>query len=419
MRDLLCLLCLLWLNLPASAQPAVVLLLDSRRPSQTQITVRTKDLLQRLREANQPGASQLVIRSVDFAQPSQARQWRQHGIHSEALPAAVVMNGAQPETIRLRATQPKETAEWAFIHLQARHPDLIKQPRILTLLRVDSLPPGARVLLNGEERGLTPLEVAIEPKPQRLELQHPHCFPLQREIRPQLGKILVQEYQLSVRKAFVRFESSLPEGELELETESRLLPCVVEMPSGEQEFQIKTAGHYPVKGNLHVIPDRLNSVKVSPLPIRLRVGLDSFEARGYQGFRDSGFFFNFVETYQILLPEGELADRLHQGLLPLPFLDLDSSDSDLRLRVTLLSSRQEVLGELILLDRAGKVLDRFQTTKGMPFLTLDEEGSAHHRAREVIDEMLVFLKEKLPALQALSETPPPDAPSQFVVETSD
>ena len=97
-------------------------------------------------------------------------------------------------------------------------------------------------------------------------------------------------------------------------------------------------------------------------------------------------------------------------------LSVDNGDANVLLKVQVQSSKEEVVGVVTVVDAQGQTLEQFTAQKDMPFLTFDEEGSAQHRAREVMDEITRFLLEALPKYSKLSISAPSDAPSQVDIQ---
>lgn len=418
MSRLLCLLLLLWVSLPAPAQPGILLLFDSGKPAHLKTTVATKKFLQLLLQANGLTPKQLPVSSIDFARRDQASRWQsQFGVTPQALPALALMRGQKVEALQVRYGDPQKASELVFRNLQAAYPELVTQVQIVTSLTLTSLPDGATVLVNGEEKGKTPCKLTLQPKAYQLELKHPDCLPHRQNVTPRLGENREVYVTLTLQKAFLRFESAVSPAELSLDGGApKVLPALAEIEAGPHTYKVTSPGHYPVEGELQVTAEQMTTVQVKPLPIQLRVGLDQFEARGYEGFTTSGVFNTYIETYYVGLNEAELLTALREALAKSSLFNLESSDANVLLKVQVQSSKQEVVGVVTVVDAQGQTLEQFTAQKDMPFLTFDEEGSAQHRAREVMDEITKFLLEALPKHSKLSVSAPSDAPSQIEVQ---
>ena len=80
------------LSAPLAAEPGVTLLLDSRNPAQARLSAQAKQLLLRLRAANQLQDVELSITTADWADPNTANRWRRDfALTGQELPALAVV----------------------------------------------------------------------------------------------------------------------------------------------------------------------------------------------------------------------------------------------------------------------------------------------------------------------------------------
>ena len=419
-------LALLLTTLPVAAEPGVTLLLDSRQGSQRQLSAQTKRYLYLLRQANQLEEFQLHIASADWSDPAVAALWqRQFAVTSQELPALAVVNRQgnrfTVENLLRHYQAPRLVAQDAFKCLQVSAPNLIRQIELHTGVALTSKPPGARLEVDGKEAGVTPCQLPLTPGNHRLQLILANHEPYLKQVHLEEGQTYAQDVVLVPQTAFLRVESGTVPVQISVDGgEPTATPLLVDLSAGNHHYVATAPGHYTAEGDLLITPERLTSVHITLVPVRLRVVLGRFEAQGYTGVNthSSGTGWRrteWQEPYEVFLDPAALQDKMRQGLTR-PDYDLVEADPDCVLSVEIRSSKEQVVGTATLADSQGKVRQTLSAERDMPFMTFDEQGSARRRADEVLDDLLGQLGPALGQFQPQTDRTPAGREAQVKVE---
>jgi hypothetical protein len=417
---------LLLAALPAAAEPGVTLLLDGRQSTQRQLSAQAKRFLTLLRQANQLEDFQLNISTADWSDPSVAALWqRQYGLSPRELPALAVVrrqgNRFSVENLLRHYQSPRKAAEGAFRCLQTNSPNLIRQAELHTGVALTSQPAGALLTVDGQPSGTTPCQLELTPGSHHLVVTQPNFQPFEKRISLELGQTFSQDINLQPMGAFLRVESGTLPVQFSLDGGAAApTPCLLDVSAGRHHYVASASGYYSSEGDLDIPAERLTSLNIGLVPVRLRVAVANFEALGYTGSntRSSGTGWRrteWVEPYEVFLDPAPLKQKLTQGLNH-PSYDLVNSDPDCVISVEIRSSQDQVMGTLSMADGQGRVRETLSSTRDMPFMTFDEQGSAQLRAGEVIDELLRQIGSGLQKFSPQTERAPSDRQAQVKVE---
>lgn len=416
----------LLLAAPLAAEPGVTLLLDSRNPSQARLSVQAKQLLQRMRSANQLGEVELSITTADWAQPGTAARWqRDFALTGKELPALAVVrrqgNKITLDNLLRRYNSPPQAVEGAFRCLQLQSPQLIKQARLRTGLSLSSEPTGAKVLVDGAEVGTTPCQLDLKPGHHRWALVQENYQSYQRDTTLELGQFVTQQAELLPLQAYLRVESGGAPIDFSLDNSPPApAPALLDVKAGSHHYRAWAPGFYATEGDVTVPPEQLTSVQITLAPLRLRVALGNFQADGYTGYntRSSGsgrYYHTWEEPYQVIIDTNPIKDKLRAALGQ---YDLIDSEADCVISVQIQSDKDHIQGVATLSDGRGQVRETVNSTRDMPFLSFDEQGSAQKRALEVTDDLLGQLLPLLNRFQPQADKTPTDRPAQVKVQTT-
>lgn len=414
------------LSAPLAAEPGVTLLLDSRDPSQARLSAQAKQLLQRLRAANELGDVELSISTADWAQGGTAARWRRDfALTGQELPALAVVrrqgNKITLDNLLRRYNSPPQAVEGAFRCLQLQSPNLIKQARLRTGLSLASEPSGAKVLVDGAEAGTTPCQLDLKPGHHRWALVQEYYQSYQRDATLELGQFVSQRAELLPLQAYLRMESSGVPFEFALDNGPPApAPALLDVKAGPHHYRVWAPGHYVFEGDVTVPPEQLTSVQITLIPIRLRVALGEFQADGYTGTntRSSGsgrYYQTWEEPYQVVLDANPIKDKLRGTLAQ---YDLIDSEPDCVISVHIQSDKEHIQGVATIADGRGQVRETVNSTRDMPFLSFDEQGSAQKRALEVMDDLLGQILPLLTRFPPQADKAPADRPAQVKVQTT-
>ena len=419
-------LALLLAAIPAGAEPGVTLLLDSRQGAHRQRSAEAKRYLVLLRQANQLADYQLNIPTADFSSPAVAQLWQsQFAVSAKELPALAVVrrqgNRFTVDNMLRQYKSPKAAAEGAFKCLQISAPNLIRQAELHTGVALTSRPAGAQLFVDGQPAGTTPCQLELAPGSHHLLVTQTNYQPYQKRLSLELGQTFAEDIALAPMGAYLRVESGSTPVQFALDGgEAAPTPCLVDVSAGRHHYRASAAGHYSAEGDLEITADRLTSVNIALVPVRLRVALANFEALGYTGFntRSSGTGWRrneWVEPYEVFLDQASLKQKMTEGLTK-PGFDLVNSDPDCVISVEIKSSKDQVMGTLTMADSQGRVRETLSALRDMPFMTFDEQGSAQLRAGEVIDELLGQIGNGLQKFPPQSDHAPADRQPQIKVD---
>lgn len=416
----------LLLSAPLSAEPGVTLLLDSRSPAQARLSSQAKTLLQRLRAANQLEQLQLSITTADWADASTAARWqRDFALTGQELPALAVVrrqgNKVTLDNLLRRYNSAPQAAESAFRCLQLQSPNLIKEARLRTGLSLTSEPAGARVLVDGAEMGTTPCQLDLKPGHHRWSLVQENYQIYQRDSNLEMGQFLNVKAELLALQAYLRIESSGAPIDFSLDNAAPApAPALLDVKAGSHHYRAWAPGYYAAEGDVTVAPEQLTSLQIGLVPVRLRVALGNFQADGYTGYntRSSGsgaYYHTWEEPYQVVIDANPIKDKLRGALAQ---YDLIDNEADCVISMQIQSDKEHIQGVATLADGRGQVRETVNSTRDMPFLSFDEQGSAQKRALEVTDDLLGKILPLLSRFQPQGEKAPGDRPAQIKVETS-
>jgi len=414
------------LTVPLAAEPGVTLLLDSRSPGQAKLSAQAGQLLQRLRAANQLGEVELSINTADWANPSTASRWqRDFDLTGKELPALAVVrrqgNKITLDNLLRRYNSPAQAVEGAFRCLQLQSPNLIKETRLRTGLSLTSEPTGAKVLVDGAEAGTTPCQLDLKPGRHHWEVVQENYQSYQRDSTLQLGQFVSQRAELLPLLAYLRIESSGAPFDFSLDNSPPApAPALLDVKAGAHHYRAWAPGHYAAEGEVTVPPEQLTSMQITLVPIRLRVALGDFQADGYTGYntRTSGSGRNYQsweEPYQVILDANPIKDKLRGALVQ---YDLIDNEADCVISLHIQADKEHIQGVATLSDGKGQVRETVNSTRDMPFLSFDEQGSAQKRALEVTDDLLAKILPLLTRFQPRADKAPADRPAQVKVLTT-
>ena len=138
------------------------------------------------------------------------------------------------------------------------------------LLSIESDPPGARVLIDGEEVGTTPLSaLPVEAGEHQLALELPRYLPLEQALEI-TGRQLPQDLTLTLDPAWAEVTiNSQPEGaDILIDGENAgKTPATVEILQGERQLMLQLAGFAPWEQTLELAagqPEALGTVELQP-----------------------------------------------------------------------------------------------------------------------------------------------------------
>lgn len=414
------------LSAPLAAEPGVTLLLDSRNPAQARLSAQAKQLLLRLRAANQLQDVELSITTADWADAATSSRWRRDfALTGQELPALAVVrrqgNKITLDNLLRRYNSAPQAAEGAFRCLQLQSPNLVKQAQLRTGLSLTSEPSGAKVLVDGAESGTTPCQVDLKPGHHRWAVVQENYQSYERNGNLELGQVLVQKVELLPLGAYLRIESSGVSIDFSLDNSPPApAPALLDVKAGSHHYRAWAPGHYAAEGDVTVPPEQLTSLQIGLVPIRLRVALGNFQADGYTGYntRNSGsgrYYRTWEEPYQVTLDANPIKDKLRGALGQ---FDLIDSDPDCVISLHIQSDKEHIRGVATLSDGRGQVRETVNANRDMPFLSFDEQGSAQKRALEVADDLIGQLMPLIGRIQPQSDKAPVDRPAQVKVETS-
>lgn len=414
------------LSAPLAAEPGVTLLLDSRNSNQASLSAQAKQLLLRLRAANQLQDVELSITTADWADASTAARWRRDfALTGQELPALAVVrrqgNKITLDNLLRRYNSASQAAEGAFRCLQLQSPNLVKQAQLRTGLSLTSEPSGAKVTVDGSESGTTPCQIDLKPGHHRWMVTQENYQAYQRDATLQLGQVLTQQVELLPLQAYLRIESSGVPIDFSLDNAPPApAPALLDVKAGSHHYRAWAPGHYAAEGDVNVPAEQLTSIQIGLVPIRLRVALGNFQADGYTGYntRNSGsgrYYRTWEEPYQVYLDANPIKDKLRGALGQ---YDLIDGDPDCVISMHIRSDKDHLQGVATLADGRGQVRETVSANRDMPFLSFDEQGSAQKRAVEVADDLIRQILPLLSRFQPQADKAPADRPAQVKVETS-
>jgi len=416
----------LFLSAPLAAEPGVTLLLDSRSASQARLSVQAKTLLQRLRAANQLEQLQLSISTADLADPATAARWqRDFALTGKELPALAVVrrqgNKISLDNLLRRYGSAPRAVEDAFRCLQLQNPNLIKQARLRTGLSLASEPSGVKVLVDGAESGTTPCQLDLKPGHHRWALVQENYQTYQSDSNLEMGQFLTVRTELLPLQAYLRIESTGVPVDFSLDNSPPApAPALLDVKAGSHHYRVWAPGHYAAEGDVTVPPEQLTSLQVGLVPIRLRVALGNFQADGYTAYttRSSGsgrYYHTWEEPYQVVIDANPIKDKLRGALGQ---YDLIDQEADCVISMQIQSDKDHIQGVATLADGRGQVRETVNSTRDMPFLSFDEQGSAQKRALEVTDDLLAQILPLLSRFQPQADKAPTDRPAQVRIQTA-
>jgi hypothetical protein len=411
------------------AEPGLVLVYNGRVPNQVKLVGECKRYLQLLRDSNQLAEYQLYVGSVDLSQPAQAGPWQKDfALTLQDTPALGVVNRQgnrlSLENLIRRPASAIVAAEEGYRCLQVAYPNLISQAQVLTQVALASEPAGASLEVDGQMVGVSPAKLPIKPGRHRLTVSLPGYQSFSQDVQVSLGQTLQLAPKLVARTGYLRIESAHEPFEVSLdEGPFEGTPCVHELKIGNHRYQTRAAGCYASSGEIEVVEDRLTSMRVSLVPVKLRINIPPVQAFGYSGYnrrtRTSGNqTYEYLDPYQVSLEPVQLWQHLHDGLSRAPGVELVTSEPDCLLQVEIRSSKDEVSGVVNVLDFQGRMLDSQRRSRSMPFLTFDESGSAQLRAGEVVEDLLQSLLPNLSRYMPANPRTPSDRRARVDVERS-
>ncbi|MEW6277895.1 MAG: PEGA domain-containing protein [Candidatus Eremiobacterota bacterium] len=407
-------LTLCWLAASAGAEPGVALLLDSRRPEQTDATARARRFLYLLHKQNALAIYQFSFKTVDFAARGESWQWqRDFKLTRGDLPALAFYNrqGNKVELRNLirRYSSPQEAAESAFRCAQVDFPNLVTSTQVFTGVRLETIPAGAPVLEREVELGRTPLDVPLTPGRHELKIAHPDCLPVSQTVNLKTGDQPSLSLALTPAPARLVIESSGPPLEVTLDDQpAGTTPLTLDTVAGPHRFRATAPDSFELAGEIRAQPGVRTVALLSPTPRRVRVGWSGLRAEGYTHtytayrtvypysyYRRCGYRYRYDYSYQVpylvtdtvVLSSAELNQRARERLQPSLSLVEPERASDCALKLAVQAVPGEVVGELQVLDASGAQVKTFTAQRDMPWLTFDTEGSARKRAGEVVEEL--------------------------------
>lgn len=397
------------LTLPSYSEPGVAIIYE---PGQTNLAGQAKAYLQRLIEQNALAPHQFSLRSVELSTPEGRQFKRKYELTSVDLPAlAYYQREGNRVTLRsmVRAYRdPLKAAQAVFQHVQLEEPRLIQSATLFTGAEIRTDPPAARVLLGDTELGVTPCLVPLKPGDSRLRLSHPDYLGQSLRLQLKPGQVVKRELTLTPAASHLTIESQ--GATLEITLDGKPLgptPVVVETIAGLRSLSASAPGYKTL--NLEIPAQAQTSMQVTLLPIADQVGIAVGEvtADGYligRGFDSLPFPTSGVELSAV-----DFADRLRKNLKD---HHLVSSGQDCTLNLNVDAWERFVKAELTILDRTGRPLHTLMAERAMPWLTLDEQGSARHRGVQLVDEL------SSEAVRWILQNVTPRAASQAELEAS-
>ena len=401
------------------------MLLDSRNPAQAKLTAQAKQLLTRMRQANQLNDVELSITTADWANPTVAARWqRDFALTGKELPALAVVrrqgNRINLDNLLRHYHSAPQAVEGAFRCLQLQSPNLVKQTRLRTGLLLTSEPAGAQVLVDGQPSGTTPCQIDLKPGRHRLEITRENFQPYQRELSLEMGQVLEQKTELLALQAYLRVESGGIPLDFSLDQGPPApTPALLDVKAGSHHYRAWAPGHYSAEGDFTVVPELLTSVQISLVPVKLRVALGNFQAEGYTAYttRSSGsgvYYHTWEEPYQVYIDANPIKEKLRGAL---GHYDLIDQDPDCVISLQIQSDKDHIQGAATLADGRGQIRETVSSQRDMPFLSFDEQGSAQKRAVEVADDLLGQIIPLLARFQPQADKAPPDRQAQVKVQT--
>ena len=243
----------------------------------------------------------------------------------------------------------------------------------------------------------------------------------QRDTTLELGQVASQRIELLPLQAYLRVESSGVPFDFSLDNSPPApAPALLDVKAGNHHYRAWAPGHYATEGDVTAPPEQLTSVQIGLVPVRLRVALGNFQADGYTGYttRSSGsgrYYQTWEEPYQVFIDANPIKEKLRTALGQ---FDLIDNQPDCVISIQIQSDKDHIQGVATLADGRGQVRETVNSTRDMPFLSFDEQGSAQKRALEVTDDLLGQILPLLSRFQPQSDQAPADRPAQVKVETS-
>ncbi|MBP5531970.1 MAG: PEGA domain-containing protein [Lentisphaeria bacterium] len=130
-------------------------------------------------------------------------------------------------------------------------------------LLLESVPEGAKILIDGVEAGATPARVERAEGRYRIRFESPGCVPAECSVTLGRGKVETVRRQLAMKPARLTVES-LPEGaEVLLDGEKRgITPCSIEnLTAGRHLVRVSLALHEPAERELKLVAGSSETIR--------------------------------------------------------------------------------------------------------------------------------------------------------------
>ncbi len=377
----------LLVTLPAFPEPGVAVVFDSRQPRQSHLATEAKAFLYRLVRQNGLAAHQFTLRTVDLSTPEGRRFRSTYELTAGDLPAlACYQREGNRLTLRslVRAYQnPLTAAETAFGRIQLEEPRMIASSKLLTAVTMVTDPPGARILHDNNELGITPCQVQLAPGTSRLTVAHEDCLSQLVEVRLSAGEVAERSLVLTPAPCVVTIQSEGPPLAVSLDgSPLGYTPVTFHSTARLHRLSASAPGWKPLDVSFR--PQAQTQVFLKPTREQVRISLGEVTADGYlvgRGFDSLPF-----PTAGVELSSADYTRQLRANL-ERTALRLVPSAGDCTIRLDVNAWERFVKAELTIADREGRTLQTLSAERGMPWITLDEEGSARRRGAELVDEL--------------------------------